>query len=288
MAAMDFPPNPTQGQVYSNGTVSYTYNGYAWVGGSPGSSLYAPLLSPVFTGDPRAPTPPVGDNDTSIATTEFVTANAVKKGGDTMTGDLTTSNVTALQGMTVGNPGVTNPGYNNVAVGTVFTIGGSASCMSASSGTWPLALNQNQPTGGWLMTCGAGGVQVGTISTSSTGTQYTTISDGRLKEDLKSFDAGYIIDAIEVYDFLWKDTAERAYGVIAQQAVEVYPQAITHIENEEDWWGVDYSKYVPVILQELKAVRARLAELEGEKTPIASFNDRLEVLEQALARAQRR
>jgi hypothetical protein len=89
MAAMDFPPNPTQGQVYSNGNVSYTYNGYAWVGGSPGSSLYAPLLSPVFTGDPRAPTPTVGDNDTSIATTEFVTANAVKKGGDTMTGNLT-------------------------------------------------------------------------------------------------------------------------------------------------------------------------------------------------------
>lgn len=34
----------------------------------------APLNSPVFTGDPRAPTPPVGDNDTSIATTAFVRA----------------------------------------------------------------------------------------------------------------------------------------------------------------------------------------------------------------------
>ncbi|RLA00309.1 MAG: hypothetical protein DRQ47_09675, partial [Gammaproteobacteria bacterium] len=30
------------------------------------------LSSPVFTGDPTAPTPPEGDNDTSIATTEFV------------------------------------------------------------------------------------------------------------------------------------------------------------------------------------------------------------------------
>ena len=34
---------------------------------------YAPLASPVFTGDPKAPTPGVGDNDTSIATTAFVT-----------------------------------------------------------------------------------------------------------------------------------------------------------------------------------------------------------------------
>jgi len=33
---------------------------------------FAPKASPVFTGDPRAPTPASGDNDTSIATTAFV------------------------------------------------------------------------------------------------------------------------------------------------------------------------------------------------------------------------
>lgn len=33
----------------------------------------APLNSPIFTGDPRAPTPPTGDSDTTIATTAFVT-----------------------------------------------------------------------------------------------------------------------------------------------------------------------------------------------------------------------
>ena len=32
----------------------------------------APIASPTFTGDPRAPTPTAGDNDTSIATTAFV------------------------------------------------------------------------------------------------------------------------------------------------------------------------------------------------------------------------
>jgi Collagen triple helix repeat (20 copies) len=35
---------------------------------------YAPLASPTFTGDPKAPTATPGDNDTSIATTAFVTA----------------------------------------------------------------------------------------------------------------------------------------------------------------------------------------------------------------------
>jgi len=37
-------------------------------------SAYAPLNSPAFTGDPTAPTPTFGDNDTSIATTAFVQA----------------------------------------------------------------------------------------------------------------------------------------------------------------------------------------------------------------------
>lgn len=36
--------------------------------------LGAPLASPVFTGNPTAPTPAAGDNDTSIATTAFVMA----------------------------------------------------------------------------------------------------------------------------------------------------------------------------------------------------------------------
>ena len=38
-------------------------------------SLYAPLASPTFTGDPKAPTPATADNDTSIATTAYVQAN---------------------------------------------------------------------------------------------------------------------------------------------------------------------------------------------------------------------
>jgi hypothetical protein len=108
---------------------------------------------------------------------------------------------------------------------------------------------------------------VGTISGTTTSTAYNTSSSGELKEDLKSFDAGNIIDATEVYDFAWKKTGERSYGVIAQQAIDVYPNAVTHMEVAEaeggEFWGVDYSKYVPVLLQELKALRARVAALEG-------------------------
>src|SRR5262245_40415055 len=40
----------------------------------PSDTSRAPLVSPIFTGDPQAPTPAPGDSDTSIATTAFVTA----------------------------------------------------------------------------------------------------------------------------------------------------------------------------------------------------------------------
>jgi len=41
---------------------------------SAADALLAPKADPVFTGDPKAPTPAPGDNDTSLATTAFVTA----------------------------------------------------------------------------------------------------------------------------------------------------------------------------------------------------------------------
>src|SRR5215207_7682856 len=46
----------------------------------------APLESPALTGDPTAPTPPVGDNDTSIATTAFVTSALAAAGANPATG----------------------------------------------------------------------------------------------------------------------------------------------------------------------------------------------------------
>jgi hypothetical protein len=45
------------------------------------SQGYAPLASPTFTGDPKAPTPAPGDSDTSIATTAFVAAAIAAGGG---------------------------------------------------------------------------------------------------------------------------------------------------------------------------------------------------------------
>lgn len=84
--------------ITTSGTLTFTLsaNLQSWSGIAPATK--ANLASPVFTGDPRAPTPATADNDTSIATTAFVKnqgyattaalGNYVLKAGDTMTGQL--------------------------------------------------------------------------------------------------------------------------------------------------------------------------------------------------------
>jgi hypothetical protein len=147
--------------------------------------------------------------------------------------------------------------FNLAGVSCAFNVG------YAGGGTaYGMAMRPNADSTIAILFMNAAGTTVGSINQTSTNTSYATTSDERLKEDLKSFDAGNIIDNTNVYDFAWKSTGERSYGVIAQQAVDVYPAAVTYAK-EQDWWGVDYSKYVPVLLQELKALRARVAELEG-------------------------
>jgi hypothetical protein len=71
-----------------------------WVPASTLSALnsYAPLNSPVFTGDARAVTPAPGDNDTSIATTAFVQAAIVASGSVSPSNAIPTINGTAAAG----------------------------------------------------------------------------------------------------------------------------------------------------------------------------------------------
>ena len=71
---LDFPNSPTVGTTYTGPSgVVWTYDGAKWASGA-STTAFAPIGSPAFTGDPTAPTPAYGDNDTSIATTAFVAA----------------------------------------------------------------------------------------------------------------------------------------------------------------------------------------------------------------------
>jgi len=106
---------------------------------------------------------------------------------------------------------------------------------------------------------------IGTITQNgTTGILYNTSSDERLKENIQdATDAGSKIDAIQIRQYDWKaDGSHQDYGVIAQELVEVAPEAVHQPVDEEDMMGVDYSKLVPMLIKEVQALRSRVAQLE--------------------------
>ncbi|TPM33741.1 tail fiber domain-containing protein [Mesorhizobium sp. B2-2-2] len=112
---------------------------------------------------------------------------------------------------------------------------------------------------------------VGSISTLASATTYATSSDVRLKENFRSFDSGALLDTLNAYLFDWK-AGGTGYGVKAQEAYEVFPDAVvvgTGEPGDEEFmpWGVDYSKFVPLLIAEIKDLRARVADLEAVVIP---------------------
>lgn len=105
---------------------------------------------------------------------------------------------------------------------------------------------------------------VGSITTSGSTTAYNTSSDQRLKENIVDAPAGNI-DAIRVRSFDWKvDGSHQTYGMVAQELVDVAPEAVSQGETEDDMWGVDYSKLVPMMIKEIQDLKAEVAALKGE------------------------
>ncbi len=111
------------------------------------------------------------------------------------------------------------------------------------------------------------GSTIGSITQSgTTAVAYNTSSDARLKHDIVDApDAASLIDALQVRSFKWNaDDSEQRYGFVAQELLEVAPEAVSQPADPDEMMGVDYSKLVPMLVKELQSLRARVAELEGK------------------------
>ena len=178
-------------------------------------------------------------------------------------------------------------GYNSPALG--FQTGGSERMRVAANGDLLVGTTLNQGTGRVSIVPSIGGTTcintqdtastyyvglwytststlAGYISVSGSTTSYISVSDNRMKENIADADsASSLIDALQVRKFDWKtDGKHQRYGFVAQELVKVAPEAVHVPENEEQMMGVDYSKLVPMLIKEVQALRARVAQLEGK------------------------
>jgi hypothetical protein len=105
---------------------------------------------------------------------------------------------------------------------------------------------------------------VGSISTSGSVTLFNSMSDYRLKQDLKNINGLDLVSKIKVYNYEWKSDKSRSYGVLAHELQEVVPQAVTGEKDGEQMQSVDYSKLVPILVQAIQELKAEIEILKAK------------------------
>jgi endo-1,4-beta-mannosidase len=92
---------------------------------------------------------------------------------------------------------------------------------------------------------------------------FSAPSDREWKKDIRPLeDAGTILQGIHGVRFCWKETGVSDVGVIAQDIAIALPEA--YIERTATRPAmVEYTKIIPVLVETVKDLQRRVAELEG-------------------------
>jgi len=147
------------------------------------------------------------------------------------------------------------------------TNGIAVQCGNSGVGSY---MTNTSGTGNWqpfsFCNTGTSFAQIGSITCTAAATAYNTSSDARLKTNVSdAAPASALIDAIQVRQFDWKvDNSHQRYGMVAQELLEVAPEAVSVPTDPEQMIGVDYSKLVPMLIKEVQSLRTRLAALEAK------------------------
>jgi hypothetical protein len=104
-----------------------------------------------------------------------------------------------------------------------------------------------------------------------------TTSDYRLKEDKREYDAIALLQNIPTYDFRWKESGHREYGVMAHELQAVLPYLVFGEKNDIDESGqiipqkVNYSKLVPILISAIQQQQSVIQELSTRVEEIAAL-----------------
>lgn len=130
----------------------------------------------------------------------------------------------------------------------------------------PLYLNREQSDGGIIAFYRTSNTFVGSISITSSGTTYNTTSDRRLKDNIEAITDGTAkIMAMNPVTHTWKADPEApaVHGFIAQEMIEIVPEAISGDPEGEELMGMDYGRITPVLVAALQDAHKKIAELEA-------------------------
>jgi hypothetical protein len=187
--------------------------------------------------------------------------------------------------ITIASNGVATIGANAVVLGTdtsgnyVATIAGTTNQITvAGSGTETAAITLSTPQDiHTSATPQFASLGIGTAASGVSGEIRATgdivayySSDERLKENINPIqNALEKVESISGNTYDWKEGFETIHshkghdlGVIAQEVQSVLPEVVT--ERETGYLAVDYVKLVPVLIEAIKELSARVKELESK------------------------
>jgi hypothetical protein len=166
------------------------------------------------------------------------------------------------------------------AIASIFMIGDTGDSTNPDTGDY------------WALFRRGNGSTIGSIKgTGSASVNFATTSDQTMKNDLgDAGDVSSIIDALKIHKYTWKDADAKVgeqIGVFAQEVLDVtgMPYGIAspaetrnevvettidkdgnEVETKDDVYypaSIDYGKLVPLLVQEIKSLRVRVAALEA-------------------------
>ena len=106
---------------------------------------------------------------------------------------------------------------------------------------------------------------VGNIYVDSNGTTYNTTSDRRLKKDIETITDGTDkLMAMNPVTHGWKadPEADTVHGFIAQEMLDIVPEAVSGDPEGEEMMSMDYGRITPVLVAALQDAHKKIAELE--------------------------
>jgi len=184
-------------------------------------------------------------------------------------------------GIFSGSSQVSYVGLSNIPAGIVSgssQILGGSNILSGSNQTNITSINQNlgtTSTGVQFASLGIGTAPdatyelkiEGDVAASGDIVAYYT-SDNRLKNNIQPIENALDkVNQLGGYTFDWNEELQKArkghdIGVMAQEVQSVLPEVV--IERENGYLGVDYQKLVPVLIEAIKELTAKVELLENK------------------------
>lgn len=160
-------------------------------------------------------------------------------------------------------------GLSSVTYGVFLDVSGESRFKNAP--TYMSSLGVNVPYGSTLSATAEifGSLHASTLSIDNTGNfggrvtarDFLSLSDQRYKRDIEIISEPFpILQSIRGVRFRWIDSMTKDIGLLAQEVRELVPEAVSG--DLESGYTVAYDKLVPVLVEAVKSLQTRVANLE--------------------------